>query len=68
VAAAFGPGPSSKRRQSLRNGPTHVPGIGIDVTSLKRTEQSLQEAKAELDRIRLEQESEAQSIWRSIEW
>jgi PAS domain S-box-containing protein len=35
----------------VRDGPTHVLGIGIDVTSLKQTEQSLQEAKAELIRM-----------------
>jgi PAS domain S-box-containing protein len=35
----------------VRNGPTHVLGIGIDITSLKQTERSLQEAKAELIRV-----------------
>ena len=35
----------------VRNGPTHVLGIGIDITDLKQTEQSLQEAKAELARV-----------------
>jgi PAS domain S-box-containing protein len=32
----------------VRDGPTHMLGIGIDVTNLKKTEQSLQQAKMEL--------------------
>jgi PAS domain S-box-containing protein len=32
----------------VRDGPTHMVGIGIDVTNLKKTEQSLQQAKTEL--------------------
>jgi PAS domain S-box-containing protein len=32
----------------VQDGPTHMLGIGIDVTSLKKTEQSLQQAKIEL--------------------
>jgi PAS domain S-box-containing protein len=32
----------------VRDGPTHMLGIGIDVTNLKKTEQSLQQAKTEL--------------------
>jgi PAS domain S-box-containing protein len=32
----------------VHDGPTHMLGIGIDVTNLKKTEQSLQQAKMEL--------------------
>ena len=32
----------------VRDGPTHMLGIGIDVTNLRKTEQSLQQAKMEL--------------------
>jgi PAS domain S-box-containing protein len=32
----------------VRDGPTHMLGIGIDMTNLKKTEQSLQQAKTEL--------------------
>jgi PAS domain S-box-containing protein len=32
----------------VRDGPTHILGIGIDVTNLRKTEQSLQQAKMEL--------------------
>jgi PAS domain S-box-containing protein len=33
---------------AVRDGPTHMLGIGIDVTNLRKTEQSLQQAKTEL--------------------
>ncbi len=35
----------------VRDGPTHMLGIGIDVTSLKKTEQVLQEARMELAHV-----------------
>ncbi|MFZ0799482.1 MAG: MHYT domain-containing protein, partial [Terriglobales bacterium] len=35
----------------VRDGTTHMIGIGIDITDLKKTEQSLQEAKMELARV-----------------
>jgi PAS domain S-box-containing protein len=35
----------------VREGPTHMLGISIDITDLKKTEQSLQSAKIELGRV-----------------
>ena len=36
---------------AVREGPTHMLGISIDITDLKKTEQSLQSAKTELGRV-----------------